>query len=205
MIVMVELVMTESELQDSPTTNILDKHSRLINGFSVDTITRAPLQLIQYALLNTNQEKAFDLVSNHEGMAEFTISISKVEFDDSEAKSPCGEGTKRFCRTPVKFIIEEKIVCWQSPRMYGYSIQNCTLILPNHLGLVQLEPVTDETCILIWRTYFDGRRVGGVFARTALNTILPNLVHNMASHFNGKSLNVKEVMQLLPDALLEKV
>lgn len=192
--------MIASKVGDSPTPHILDKQTRMINGFSVDKVTRAPLQLIQYALLNTNQENAFALVSNHEGMAEFTYSISKVNFDDSQAKSPCGEGTKRFCRTPVKFIIEEKIVCWQPPRMYGYSVQNCTLILPNHLGLVQIEPVTDNTCVLIWRTYFDGRKVGGVFARTALNTILPNMVYNMASHFDGKLLNDKEVKQLLSDA-----
>lgn len=179
--------------------NVLDKNNRIINGFSVDSVTKAPLQLMQYAVLNTSQTEAFKVVSDHEGMSEFTFSISKVQIDETDSKTPCGEGTKRYCQTPVKFIIQEKIVCWQPPRMYGYAIQNCTAIMPNHLGLVQVEPVTDDTCILAWRTYFRGRLIGGVFARATLNTILPNLVENMATHFGGKLLSENELTQLLTD------
>ena len=184
----------------TPRTNTSDQakqEDRVVNGFEVDTITKAPLQLVQYALLKSSQKEVFDLVSNHEGMADLSFTIAKVTLDETEAESPCGKGTKRYCRTPVSFVLEEEIVFWKPPEMYGYKVLNCEMIIPAHLGLVVIEKISEDTSLLIWRTYFQGRIVGGLFARTTLGVVLPDLVSNIAKRFNGKLLSKIEAEELL--------
>ena len=203
----VETVKAEDTTQTTPSPAIkkedilksIQETNRVIHGFSIDTVTKAPLQLAQYAILNASQQEVFDLVSDHEGMAQYTFSLAKVSFDDSKAKTPCGEGTKRFCSTPVGFVIEEKIVCWQPPKMYGYAVLNVESVLPNHLGVVQIEALDDKRTLLMWRTYFHGRLVGGIFARAALGAVLPDMVANFAKQFQGKVLKRNAVHQLVKD------
>ena len=40
---------TSGQQNNADILNVLDKDSRIINGFSVDSVTKAPLQLMQYA------------------------------------------------------------------------------------------------------------------------------------------------------------
>jgi hypothetical protein len=175
----------------------IDESNRVIHGFAIDSVSDAPLQLAQYALLYASQQDVFELVSDHEGMSQHTFSLAKVSFDDSKAKSACGEGTKRFCSTPVGFVIKEEIVCWQAPKIYGYAILNATTLLPQHLGLVQVEELDDHRTLLMWRTYFHGRMVGGLFARTALGVVLPDMVSNFAKVFKGTILRRDKVRRLI--------
>lgn len=170
--------------------------NRVVKGFKVDSVTDAPLQLIQHAFLKGSQKEVFDLVSDHEGMADLSFTISKITLDESKSETPCGKGTKRFCRTPVRFMLEEEIVCWQPPEMYGYKVLNCEMIIPAHLGLVVIEKLSDDTSLLIWRTYFRGRMVGGLFARTTLGVVLPDLVSNVAARFNGRLLSAAEAEEM---------
>lgn len=177
--------------------NPSNQKDRVVKGFNVDSVTDAPLQLVQHAFLKGSQKEVFDLVSDHEGMADLSFTISKVTLDESKSETPCGKGTKRFCRTPVRFVLEEEIVCWQPPEMYGYKVLNCEMIIPAHLGLVVIEKLSDDTSLLSWRTYFRGRMVGGLFARTTLGVVLPDLVSNIAARFNGRLLSPTEAEELL--------
>lgn len=167
---------------------------RIVRGVDVDRITSAPLQLIQYAYLEAPHDVVFDVVSDHASLHKFTMSISNIDIDNSnsDAQNACGVGTLRFCHTPLKMTINEKIVCWEPPFMYGYQIRNFQMILPNHLGLVLTEPTTDGHTLLTWRTYFDGKIVGGRFARVSLGIILPDLVSNLVKHFGGRLVSAKE-------------
>ena len=185
-------------------TTLSSQKDRVVKGFNIDSVTDAPLQLAQYAFLNASQGDVFDLVSDHEGMADLSFTIAKVTLDESKSETPCGKGTKRFCRTPVRFVLEEEIVCWKPPEMYGYKVLNCEMIIPAHLGLVVIEKLSEDTSLLIWRTYFNGRIVGGLFARTTLGVVLPDLVSNVAARFNGRLLSPLEAEDLLKPKSEEK-
>jgi len=128
------------------------------------------------------------VVSDHAGMHRWTPVISKVQLDCGQAAVPGGEGTLRYCLTPAGLTIQEKIVAWQPPTLYGYSVRNFQTLLPNHLGLITSEPDGSGGAILTWRTYFHSSRIGGPMARMALNVVLPNLVGNLVKHFGGEMI-----------------
>ena len=176
------------------------KQHRVIRGFDVDCVTTAPLQLTQYAYLKASNDEVFTVVSDHASLHKFTKTIRHVEIDNSQTttQNGCDVGTLRFCHTPARLTIQESIVCWQPPVMYGYKIKNFQLVLPNHLGLVLTEPIIDGHTLLTWRTYFDGKLVGGHFARITLGIILPDMVGNIANHFNGRLLTQQEAQTLSP-------
>ena len=173
--------------------------SRVIHGFDIDSVTNAPLQLTQYAYLKTANIDAFQIVSDHGSLHRFTKTIKHVEIDNSQADSETevGIGTMRYCHTPARLTIQETIVCWQPPLMYGYMIRNFQTLLPDHLGLVVTEPTEDGNTLLTWRTYFYGKMVGGGFARITLGVILPDLVGNIAKHFGGHLLTARQVPDYL--------
>lgn len=184
------------QLADKKTAdqNPFDKRCRQFGDFDVDHYTSAPLQLIQYALIPKNQAEVFALVSHHEGMAAFSFALSKVEIrvEDSSTTSQI-----RLCKTPVGFVLKEAIVHFQPPRMYAYRILNAAALLPNHLGVVHIEHLADQQSILVWRNYFTGQAIGGVFARISLGAIIPDMVSNMAAHFGGRILSTAELSSLL--------
>lgn len=173
---------------------------RIVRKIDVASLTPAPLQLIQYAYLKATNDVVFGVVSDHASLHKFTRSIHHIEIDNSNTTHDdvCGLGTLRYCHTPLRMTINEKIVCWDPPLVYGYQIRNFQTILPNHLGLVLTEPINDGHTLLTWRTYFDGVMVGGQFAKVSLGIILPDLVSNIVKHFGGRIVTAKEAEALLP-------
>ena len=173
---------------------------RLIRGFDVDSVTNAPLQLVQYAQLDASHESVFETVSDHASLHKFTRTIQHIDIDNSNTavRQGCDIGTLRYCHTPLRMTIQETIVCWQPPLMYGYQIKNFQKVLPDHLGLVLTEPMGDSKTLLTWRTYFNGRMVGGYFARATLGLILPDLVNNLVAHFGGRVMSENEARGYAP-------
>ena len=173
--------------------------TRVIHGFNIDSVTTAPLQLTQYAYLEASNVDVFEVVSDHASLHKFTKTIKHIDIDNAQSKSQnCVDvGTLRFCRTPAMLTIQESIACWQPPLMYGYMIRNFQTILPNHLGMVLTEPIANGHTLLTWRTYFNGKLIGGRFATLSLGIILPDLVGNIAKHFNGRSLTAAEAQEYL--------
>jgi carbon monoxide dehydrogenase subunit G len=162
---------------------------RIVNGFNVDAVTAAPLQLTQTARLNATVDEVFAIVSDHAGLHKWTPFISKVQLNCDDAATPGGEGTLRYCKTPAGLTLHEKIVAWNPPHMYGYRIRNFQTLLPSHFGLVTVEPDGDGKALLTWRTYFESKMVGGMMARAMLNVVLPNLIGNLVKHFDGEMLS----------------
>lgn len=172
---------------------------RIVRGCDVDSITAAPLQLVQHAYLGASNEEVFEVVSNHATLHKFTKTITHIDIDNSVSivQNTCDVGTLRYCHTPLRMIINEKIVWWEFPFIYGYQILNFQTILPDHLGLVLTEPTVDGHTLLTWRTYFGGKMISERFARISLGIILPDLVGNITKHFGGRAVSASEANSLL--------
>ncbi len=191
----------------SMTSDIEQKNTRVIRGFDIDSVTDAPLQLTEYAYLNADHKDVFAVVSDHASLHQFTLTISRVDVDNSLVQLPdeVGVGTMRYCHTPAGLTLHESIVTWQPPVMYGYMIRNFQMILPHHLGIILTEPTEKGKTLLSWNTYFDGRLIGGTFARITLGIILPDMVKNMAKHFDGQvipKLRVRSYLASMDDTVI---
>jgi hypothetical protein len=129
---------------------------RTVGTLNIDTVTSAPLRVITTARLDAPLVEVFAVIADHGGLSAWLPLIEQVQVDHSNAAVEGGDGTVRSCTLQGGAILQETIIGFDPPHMYGYTIADGNAFgVQNHLGVVSLAADDRGNTILTWQQYFD--------------------------------------------------
>jgi uncharacterized protein YndB with AHSA1/START domain len=155
--------------------------SRLIEGISIDTYTKAPLQLHRSLLVKATTDEVFKTLSNHTAMPEWFPGMTAARVNCDHAKEG-GAGTVRYCAFGEEEMTED-IVLSEAPNLLAYAIRDGNFMgLSDHFALVTVKPQVDGS-LVSWSQFFNHpspdvfNEQGGIMLEGAL--------HNLRHRFEG--------------------
>jgi hypothetical protein len=109
-------------------------------------------------------ERLFEIVARHEAWPEWFPLLRSIEVDHSASASPgtTGVGTRRLCRLRLIGELDERIVAWDPPRTYRYSVNSPRSPFARHTAELRVVPMDADRATLIWTAWFEHRRWMGV-------------------------------------------
>ena len=119
-------------------------------------LTPAALRVSKTVQLNVAPEKAFALVSDHEGLPKLVPNIHEVSVDNSKASMKNGKGCVRTCSFADGGKLVEDIVAWNPGKSYAYAIRSGNpMSLEHHLGVFHVKSDGMGGSLVTWSTYFN--------------------------------------------------
>ena len=151
--------------------------------FQSSKFTQSPLQILKTAYIDAPIEKVWEVVADHQGMTQWVPMIKHVELTIPGDQGDWGEGCERQCQFGPD-LLKEKIVHWDPPYGYAYSIEDMHLV-KDHVGHIALERVGDETKVT-WRQYFqpNGNLVKNLVAK---HLMMPNVMKKALKNLAKKA------------------
>jgi hypothetical protein len=109
-------------------------------------------------------ERLFKIIAWHEAWPEWFPLLRSIEVDHSASASPSatGVGTRRLCRLRLIGELDERIVAWDPPRTYRYSVNSPRSPFARHTAELRVVPMDADRATLIWTAWFEHRRWMGV-------------------------------------------
>jgi len=150
-----------------------------MKNFDPKQHTNAPLQIEKSRLINAPTDKVWDVVGDHQGMTNWMPMIRHVDLVQSNASGNWEEGCERHCQFGPD-LLKEKIVHWDPPYGYAYSISDMHLVR-DHVAFISLQPQGDKT-LVTWTQYFrpNGNAVKNFVAKSIMMpTVMSKALKNL--------------------------
>ncbi len=135
------------------------KHDgRVIDGFQIDRVTQAPLQIVVMGRFNVTPAEMFDLTSRR--LPEWFKAIPAVAWDNSHAAQAGApsEGSLRSCELDGDKLVE-RMELWREGEIYAYAADMARSTVPfpveHHLGVFVVESDGGAGSLVTWRQYYD--------------------------------------------------
>ncbi|WP_299213341.1 SRPBCC family protein [uncultured Aquimarina sp.] len=150
----------------------------------VNQFTNAPKQLQIQRFLNAPIHKVWEVVSDHQRMTSWMPMIKKVDLTKANSKGEWQEGCERQCQFGPD-LLEEKIVHWDPPYGYAYTIADMHIV-KNHLGYFKLIEKMEGTEV-IWTQYYHPN--GNIIKKwMAKNIMLPSVMKKALKNLEKKTI-----------------
>ncbi len=150
---------------------------------NVKQFTNAPAQIKVDRLVKAPIEVVWQVVADHQGMTQWMPMIKHVNLVKPDEKGAWGEGCERHCQFGGD-LLQEKIVHWDPPYGYAYSIADMHIV-KNHVGHIELIEKMDGT-LVTWTQYFEPQ---GNFVKKwmAKNVMLPQVMKKALKNLEKKT------------------
>lgn len=124
----------------------------------------APKRIEVSADFGIPAERLFDIVARHEDWPDWFPLLQSIKVDHSASANPgaTGVGTRRLCRLRLIGELDERIVAWDPPRTYRYSVNSPRTPFTRHTAELRVVPVGADRAALVWTAWFEHRRWMGV-------------------------------------------
>ncbi|MBV7337437.1 SRPBCC family protein [Chloroflexi bacterium TSY] len=141
----------------------------------------APLQADYRAFLAAPNDSVFDTITNCERLCQFVSNLKQVTVCQS------AQGLIRTCDFGNDMIVEERIVFWQPPHAYAYSVVASNPFgLRQHYAIVSSKPRENGTQ-LRWQHYFEHDDLTAMLSM--LNRMFDQVFFGLFEEFGGHKLN----------------
>ena len=183
--------MKQTELIDESKNST---EERIIGQLRIDDITSAPLRLIKTARLNLEPKQVFKKVSDHTNLHQWIPMIEGcfLNYSQAENRNEAGVGLVRICKFGSDFT-EERIVHWDPPHIYAFSIINDSLPISDHLGLFTVEWDRHDRLggsFVTWHQYFNTKNSSkGLMMSVKIGMNMNKALKNLIDEFGGEMLN----------------
>ena len=167
--------------------NSKEKFELGTNAFKVKNFTQAPLRMQGEFYIDVAPEILFDRVTDPQAIAQWfgLVKSGSVDHSQSCTAGQWGEGSKRFCHTPMG-TLNETIYYWQRPNISAYNVKSISVPAKDHCAVIKIEPLAGNKSKLIWLQYFNFR---GVFMRFFFPKIMAKMmtqgVNRLANEYGG--------------------
>lgn len=150
--------------------------------FDVKKHTAAPLQIEKSSFIAAPINEVWEVVANHKGMTNWMPMIKHVELIQQNEDGEWGEGCTRHCQFGPD-LLKEKIVHWDAPYGYAYSIGDMHLVR-DHVAFIKLEEGNGGTKVT-WSQYFypNGNFIKNIVAK---NIMMPFVMKKALTNLNKK-------------------
>ncbi|MEW7292405.1 SRPBCC family protein [Aquimarina sp. 2304DJ70-9] len=154
-----------------------------MKSLNVKSFTNAPEQIQVSRLVEASIDNVWKVVADHQGMTQWMPMIKHVHLVKPDAKGTWGEGCERHCQFGND-LLQEKIVHWDPPYGYAYSIADMHIV-KNHVGHIELMEKMDGT-LITWTQYFEPQ---GNFVKKwmAKNIMLPQVMKKALKNLEKKT------------------
>lgn len=157
---------------------------RKIGKLSVSDFTDADLRLVEQRTLDATPEELWSFIGDSRKLPLFVKQVKKVTVHDEMAKEN-GEGTQRVCNFGGTDI-QEDIVYVVPEKIFAYSAADNDLV-SNHLGVIQLDQVGDQT-VVTWYQYFDKGAKG--FKSAMMKKMMPGILNKAMKNLEKEAKKV---------------
>ena len=113
--------------------------------------SEAALQLKFSKLIKHPIEDVWKVISHHQGMTQWMPLIKRVNLVKPDPEGGWGEGCERHCQFGPD-LLKERIVHWNPPYGYAYSISDMHLVR-DHVGHIGLTEKLEGT-LVTWTQYY---------------------------------------------------
>ncbi len=131
--------------------------------FNVKQYTKAPLQLELIADFVASPEAVFDVISDHNAIANWVPLMKGVFMEHNRiGNSECDVGSIRHCSLYGMGGIDETILWWNPPHGYAFKVKaKSKMMLPtkDHISVMLITPRSDGGSRFTWQHYFNWRGV----------------------------------------------
>lgn len=150
---------------------------------NVKSFTNAPRQIKVTRMVHAPIESVWKVVADHQGMTQWMPMIKRVNLIKPDKEGTWGEGCERHCQFGTD-LLQEKIVHWDPPYGYAYSIADMHIV-KNHLGHIELTEKLDGT-LVSWTQYFEPQ--GNPIKKwMAKNIMLPQVMKKALKNLEKKT------------------
>ncbi|MEM1414721.1 MAG: SRPBCC family protein [Myxococcota bacterium] len=140
---------------DAPAYSVADARAA-VGALDVAELTSAPARVVARAELDADIDMVWAYLSNHDNLVEYSNGIlSSADIDRSASNGSDGVGVRRTCEAGEDRFVE-RVVHFQAPYVFAYTVAENTWGLSNHLAVVALEPTADGGTALRWSQHYDG-------------------------------------------------
>lgn len=163
---------------------------RVIDGFEIDQVTAAPLQIVVMGRFNVAPAEMFDLTSRR--LPEWFTAIPSVAWDNSRSAQPGApsQGSLRSCELDGDKLVE-RMELWREGSIYAYAADMARSTVPfpveHHLGLFVVESDGASGSLVTWRQYYD-RKVTptALFVNMMMRGMMVDGFKVLASKYGGE-------------------
>ena len=169
-----------------------------LNGLQGCCISsKAPLRKIKTAYLSSPPQTVFEKVSDHSKVHQWVpmIKCSLLNQFHSVGGNGDGDGSVQICHIGSNYFTE-KIVHWNPPHCYAYSIINGKLPLIDHLGVFTVDYDRHDHLggsIVTWRQYFNVEDFSkSLIVFVMMEIMMKTAFNNLISEFGGENIQGKK-------------
>lgn len=172
--------------------------ARIIDGFNVDTVTNAPLDIIISVRLKAPREDVWELVSDHDRLPEWVPNMTESKLLDEISTNrdfPIIATRQCILRAGIKMTVVDDIV-FETDFAYGYSINRERSKGPkpvkDHLGIFTAEALANGDTLLTWRQFWKKGIMGQVAAPYMRRRFMEPAIDNLISEFGGERVSITQ-------------
>lgn len=170
--------------------------ARVIAGFNVDTVSKAPLDILIQARLEAPAGKVWALIGDHKRLPEWFKSVGRVDILPERSNNRSFPIVlTRQCAFEDKTLTEDIAFIDPEQMAYAYSVnkERSTAMMPmeNHVGVFTVEPLGPNESLLSWRQYWDKGLMGLVAAPMMKSKYMDPAVQALIARFGGELVEAK--------------
>ena len=127
-----------------------------VRGFNIRTYTAAPLRMMGHFSFNANASIVFAKLTDPNLIASWFGMVKGGEVDHSHScqLNQWGEGSKRYCHTPMG-TLDETIKYWQAPYITAYNVKARSMPVKDHCAVLVIKPTNESMSDVTWLQYFN--------------------------------------------------
>lgn len=163
---------------------------RVLDGFRIDEVTTAPLQIVVMGRFDVPPADMFDLTSRR--LPEWFTAIPSIAWDNSNASRPGlpSQGSLRSCELDGDRLVE-RMAMWREGAAYAYAADMAQSTVPfpveHHLGLFVVESDGGKGSLVTWRQYYDRKaRPTALFVNTMMRGMMVDGFERLAAKYGGE-------------------
>jgi len=167
--------------------------------FKPSEFTAAPHQTEGWIVFLDSPQKVFAMVSDHASLGDCIPLVQKTTVEHPHEVPP-GEsvvGTARHITMKGGLEIVETVVYWNSPLCYAYKAEGRHLPFRNYIGLLQVDPIDEQSGKFSFREYFDGTgSMEGAILPHGVASVFHKALGNLARLIGGTEYAMTAVSHL---------
>jgi hypothetical protein len=170
--------------------------ARIIAGFNIDTVTKAPLDILMQVHVKAPADKVWALVGDHKRLPEWHKAIAHVDvLKDKSSNRSFPVALTRVCTLDDKTLTED--IAFQDAKQmtYVYAINkdksNVMVPMENHAGVFTVEALGPNDSLVSWRQFWDKGVMGLVAAPMMKAKYMDPAMQALIDTFGGEAVETQ--------------